>query len=547
MKFKKLLAVGATTILASITLAACGSNAAPKDQANFSSSDIIATMDSSTNTDVIGAQALNNTMEGLYRYKGKEVKPAMATKVVKPTNNGLTYTFPIRKGVKWSNGDPVTANDFVYSWQRTVDPKTKSQYAYIYEGIKNAKDITAGKKPVSSLGAKAVNKYTFQVTLEKPIPYFNQLIMNATFLPQDKKVVQQAGKKYGTSSKYLAFNGPYKMSSWSSPNNSWTMTKNSKYWNAKNVKTNKLNYQVTKDASTSMNLFQSHKLDLAAIGGDTAKQMKKDKHYTTQPQTSTFYFEMNQKKDPYFKNAKLRQAISMSINRKQLVSKVLGSGDIPANSVTPQKMSYDPANKSKDFTQETSQTGNAATKYDPAQAKQLWKQGLAETNMTGKSINITLLGDDTEVAKQQNEFLQSELEKLPGVKVTLNNVPFKSRLSRSVSGDFDMVVSAWNADFPDPINFLSLFETSNAQNDGHWSNPQYDALLEKSMTTDANNPTARWNDMKQAQDILNKEQGVVPLYQVTQAYLKSNRMSGLDYGPSGSYNNVSLKLNNSKK
>ena len=546
MKLGKLLAVSATAILTATTLAACGgSGAAPKDQANFSTGDIIATMDQSSVTDVISSQALDDTEEGLYRYQGKTVKPAIATKVVKPTNGGLKYTIPLRKNAKWSNGDPVTAQDFVFGWQRTVNPKTKSQYAYVFEGIKNAKEITAGKKPVSSLGIAAQGKHTLVVTLDKPIPYFSKLVMNPVFFPQNKKVVQKAGKKYGTSSKTLVFDGPYKLENWSSPNNSWTETKNDKYWNAKAVKTPKLNYQVTKDSSTSLNLFQSHKLDLTGISGDTAKQMKHDKHYSSAPQTSTFYFELNEKKDPIFKNQKIRQAISMSVDRKQLASKVIGAGVIPTTQLTPTKMAYDPKTN-QDFTKETAASAKP-NDYNINKAKELWKQGLAETGNTGKSINVTLLGDDTQMSKQSNEFLQSNLQKLPGLKVSLNNVPFKSRLSRSSSGDFDMVVSAWNADFPDPINFLSMFTSDNSYNNGKWINPQFDALIKKSQNEDANNPSARWNDLKQAQDILNQQQGVIPLYQNAISHLKSSRLSGLDYGPSGSYNNVSVKLDNSKK
>lgn len=546
MNFKKLLAIGATTILAATTLAACGSSgAAPKDQVNISANDTIPTMDPSTCTDLIGGQALYDTQEGLYRYHGKQLQPGISTKIVKPTNGGLTYTFPLRKNAQWSDGSPVTAEDFVYGWQRTVNPKTKSQYAYIYNGIKNAQDINAGKKPVSSLGVKALNKHTLQVTLDKPMPYFNKLIMNPVFSPQSKKMVQQAGKKYGTDSKDLAYNGPYKLENWSGPNNSWTEVKNDKYWNAKNVKVKKINFQVTKDTTTSMNLFQSKKLDYTQINGDNAKQMKSDKHFNTQPQTSTYYFEFNQKKNPMLKNAKIRQAMSMSINRRQLTKKVLGSGT-PATSLVPAGMSNDPATK-QDFNTEVAPSGRVATQYNPNQAKELWKQGLAETGMTGKDVKITLLGDDSAISKQQDEFLQNNLEQLPGLKISLNNVPFKTRLSRSANGDFDMTVSSWTADFPDPLTFLQLFKTGNTENYGKWSNQQFDALLDKSANQDANNVNARWHDLEQAQNILNKEQGVVPLYQISQAYLKSDRLSGLDYGPLGMFNNASLKLNDDKK
>ncbi|MBA1434006.1 peptide ABC transporter substrate-binding protein [Bombilactobacillus bombi] len=546
MKLNKLLVAGATVLLSASALVGCGSSSskaqAPKDTVRISEKDVIATMDSSLNTDIIGTQNLTNTMEGLYRYKGKDIKPALATKVVQPTNNGLTYTFPLRKDAKWSNGDPVTAQDFVYAWKRTVNPKTKSQYAYIYEGIANAKDITAGKKPVDSLGVKALDKHTFQVTLEKPMPYFSQLMASATFYPQNPKTVNKWGKKYGTNSKTLVFNGPYKLVKWSSANNSWTEIKNNDYWNAKDVKVKKIQYQVIKDASTSLNLYQANKLDRALITGDTSKQMKGSKGYGIQKQNSTFYIQMNQQKDTIFKNQKVRQALSLAINREQLTKKVLGNGTTPAHSFTPSNMSFDPQNKSKDFTSETAKTGKANATYDLAKAKKLWKEGLAETGNTGKKFNFVLLGDDTDIAKQQNEYLQNQLEKLPGMKVTLNNVPFKSRLSRSDNGDFDLVVTGWNADFPDPINFLTLFTSNASNNKGKWNNPEYDSLVNKSMTEDANNPAARWKDMVAAQNIANEQQGVIPLYQNGEAWMTHSRVKDLDYGPSGSYNMVSLRV-----
>lgn len=546
MRREKSLVLGATTIALTILLAACGSSgskeAASQDTVTFTTGDVIATMDSALNTDVIGAQTLTDTMEGLYRYEGKTVKPAIATKVVKPTNNGLTYTFPLRKDAKWSNGKPVTAQDFVYAWQRVVDPKVGSQYAYIYEGIKNAAEITAGKKAVDTLGVVAKDDHTLEVTLDKPIPYFSQLMTSSTFFPQYKAAVEKAGKSYGTNSKTLVFNGPYKLVDWNGPDSAWKEVKNKDYWNAKAVKVNTLKYQVVKDPSTALNLFQSNKVDRTAISGDTAKQMKNDSHYSTLPKSATFYMQLNQEKNPIFKNAKIRRAISMTINRKELVSQVLGDGSKPIASITPKNMAFSPTTK-KDFTSELSATGEKNATYNPKEATKLWKEGLAETGQTGKTFNYTMLGDDTDTAKKQAEYLQNTLEKnLPGLKVTLANVPFKTRLTRSTNGDFDMVISAWNADFPDPITFLDLFVTDGDNNDGHWSNAEYDAQIKASKTTNANNPTARWQNLIKAQDIMNTESGVIPLYQSGVAYLTNANVKGLDYGPSGNYNNVSLYL-----
>ena len=545
MKLKKLFVANVLALFSTVLLVGCGSTSsqksAPKGTVRISAKDIISTMDPSLNTDVIGAQNLNNTMEGLYRFKGKNIKPALATNLAKPTNNGLTYTFKLRPNAKWSNGDPITASDFVYSWRRTVDPKTKSTYSYIFEGITNAKDISAGKKPVNSLGIKALNKHTLQVDLEKPVPYFNTLLTSPTFFPQNKKVITKWGKKYGTNSQALVSNGPFKLVKWNSPDNSWTEVKNDKYWDAKDVKVQKLQYQVVKDASTALNLYQANKLDRVLLTGDSAKQMKNAKDYRIQKESTTFYVAPNIKKVALFNNTKIRQALSMSVNRQQLTKKVLGDGKVASLSTFPAKMTFNPETK-VDFAKETQASAVATNSYNPTKAKQLWQEGLSETNNKGKKFSFTLLGDDSDVAKKQAEFLQNQFEKLPGLKINVTNVPFKSRLARAKSGDFDLLVTGWSADFPDPITFLTLFNTDSSNNDGKWSNTEYDNLVNKSLNEDANNPMARWQDMKAAQNLSNREVPAIPLYQNGEAWLTKSRVKNLDYGPTGAYNMISLRL-----
>ena len=545
MKLKKLFVANVLALFSTVILVGCGSTSsqksAPKGTVRISSKDIISTMDPSLNTDVIGAQNLNNTMEGLYRFKGKNIKPALATNLAKPTNNGLTYTFKLRPNAKWSNGDPITASDFVYSWRRTVDPKTKSTYSYIFEGITNAKDISAGKKPVNSLGIKALNKHTLQVDLEKPVPYFNTLLTSPTFFPQNKKVITKWGKKYGTNSQTLVSNGPFKLVKWNSPDNSWTEVKNDKYWDAKDVKVQKLQYQVVKDASTALNLYQSNKLDRVLLTGDSAKQMKNAKDYKIQKESTTFYVAPNIQKVALFNNTKIRQALSMSVNRQQLTKKVLGDGKVASLSTFPAKMTFNPETK-VDFAKETQASAVATNSYNPTKAKQLWQEGLSETNNKGKKFSFTLLGDDSDVAKKQAEFLQNQFEKLPGLKINVTNVPFKSRLARAKSGDFDLLVTGWSADFPDPITFLTLFNTDSSNNDGKWSNTEYDNLVNKSLNEDANNPMARWQDMKAAQNLSNREVPAIPLYQNGEAWLTKSRVKNLDYGPTGAYNMISLRI-----
>ena len=185
MKLSKIVKLGAVAALSATFLVACGqksSSSSSQQVLNWDETAELPTMDLSTATDVVSFDTLNNTMEGLYRLgKDSKLEPGLATKT-EVSKDGLTYTFTLRKDSKWSNGDKVTAKDFVYSWQRTVDPKTASQYAYLFSGIKNADDIMNGKADVSTLGVKADGDYKLVVTLDKKIPYFKLLMGFPTFL-----------------------------------------------------------------------------------------------------------------------------------------------------------------------------------------------------------------------------------------------------------------------------------------------------------------------------------------------------------------------------
>jgi oligopeptide transport system substrate-binding protein len=538
MKFRKTMVAGTIIALAGM-LAACGFNSASSKGTSITRmvGDIISTMDPSTNTDAISGQALIDTMDGLYRYSGKDLHPAIAKSQPTVTNGGKTYTFKLRNA-KWSNGDPVTAQDFVFGWRRTVEPKTKSQYAYLFSGVKNADDIMAGKKAASTLGVTAVNKTTLKVTLDHAIPYFKTMLVNPAFFPQNEKFVEKAGKKFGTTSKYILSNGPYELKNWNGDSNTWKETKNETYWNAKNVHIDTLNSQVVKDPQTAMNLYQSKKLDIAQLTGEQAAQAKSNADFKGRKQTSTFYLELNEQKDPIFKNTKVRQAISMAINRKEYIKKVLNDSSIAAKNVTPEGLF---TKDGKDFSETAAKAESSTVTYNPSKAKELWTEGLKETGQTAPKLE--LLTDDTTNAKRSAEYFQSTLQQnLPGLKVTIATVPFKTRLSRSQNGQFDMVISAWSADFPDAISFLDLFTTDNTYNDGKWSNAQYDALIKQSKTTDASNPTARWNTLLKAQELLTKEQGVVPLYQSVQTTLQRKTITGLKYNPTNSYDFVNARV-----
>lgn len=534
MKAKRMIA-GAMVVASAVLLVACGSKSSSSTETfNRMEKDVISTMDNAHITDVISGQAAVDTGDGLYRYKGKKLQPAVATKVVKPTNKGLTYTFNLRK-TKWSNGDPVTAKDFVFAWRRATDPKTKSEYAYLFSGIKNADDITAGKKAPSTLGVKAEGNYKLVVTMERPIPYFSTMMVNPVFFPLNQKTVEKYGKKFGTQSKYLVFNGPFKLTNWNGTGNSWDEVKNKSYWNAKQVKLDKIHVQVVKDANTAANLFATKKLDDAVLTGEIAKQHAKDKDYVGDKQGRTSYLDMNEEKVPDFKNLKLRQAVAMAINRKEFANKVIGDGSFGISTLTPENSGSNPKT-GEDFAKEAAKESETVQSYNLKEAKKLWAEGLKEVGKSGEQVTLTT--DDTDVAKKSAEYIQSALEQLPGMKVSISSVPFKTRIQRSLDGTAQFILSGWQGDFPDPISFLDLYTTGNTYNFSHWSNKQYDELIKASETTDANNETKRYNDLLKAQELLSKEAPVATLYQTVQGHLRNPKLKGVTFSPANMYNFV---------
>ena len=529
MKLAKIAAAGSVAALCALTLGACGSkssDSASKQVLNWNESAELPTMDLSKATDVVSFDTLNNTMEGLYRLgKDSKIEPGLATKT-KVSSDGLTYTFTLRKDAKWSNGDKVTAKDFVYSWRRTLDPKTNSQYAYLFEGIKNATDVMNGKKSTKEVGVKADGDYKLVVTLDKQIPYFKLLMGFPTFFPQNQNAVEKYGSKYGTASKYMCYDGPFNLAKWTGTNLSWSLKKSDNYWDKKNVKLDSINFKVNKSNSTAYNLYQSGKLDATSLSAEQAKQLKGQSGYTVRQAASTFYFQYNQTK-PEFQNKKIRQAISMVIDRKEFVNKVLGNGSIPSKGLVSTGLA---TRNGKDFA-DASYVKDGVT-VNLAKAKKLWAEGLKEIGKD--SLTFGLLSDDTDAAKKTTEFIQSAIESnLKGAKVECANVPFKTRLNRTNEGQFDIVISAWGADFADPISFLDMFTSNNSYNAGKWKNAQYDKLIEASKSTDAGNSGKRWDDLVSAEKILIQEQGISPLYQQATAWMVKPKVKGVIYNSAG--------------
>lgn len=531
MKISKKILATSTIILSAITLAACGNQSASqkkKQVLNWSENTQLSTQDPSLATDTTSFQALLNTGDGLYRLdKNNKPQLSLATKA-KTSNNGKTYDFYLRKNAKWSNGDPITAKDFVYSYRRTVNPATKSQMAFYLYQIKNAQAINSGKKQPSSLGATAVSKYHLRVQLTRPLSYFKILLAWPLFFPQNQKVVQKYGKLYGTQAKYTVSSGPFTLTKWNGNNKVWSLVKNKNYWDAKDVKLSKVNEQVSESTTTSYNLFQAGKADETGLTGQQVASNKNKAGYHARLSSAIRRLELNQNKVKAFKDLKIRQAFSYAINRQQLANNILKDGSIPAKGFVPSGMGTNPKTGAQ-F--EDDAYVKSGVSYDLQKAKSLLKQGYKETGT--KSINVTLLASDDDTSKQTAEFLQSQLDRLPNVNISVQSIPFTQLISRQTAGNYEITLKNWQAVFGDPINFLDVFQKGSSYLNNGWNNNQFNKLLDQSENVYGNDPVKRWSRLVAAEKILMKDQGTIPLVQVAHPQLLKTDVKNVSFNPTG--------------
>ncbi len=492
----------------------------------------LTTEDLSKITDVYSSEIAGNTQQGLLsRTKNSKPKPGLA-KSWSHSPNGLTWTFHLRKNLKWSNGDPLTANDFVYAWRRTVNPKTASQYAYIYSGIKNADEINSGKnKNLKSLGIKAPDKNTVVVTLSHPMPQFENLMAFDSFFPQDQKLVRKLGSKVGTSSKNQVYSGPYKFTGWNGNNSKFKLVKNKHYWNQKAVKNDGVNYQVIKDATALVSSFNKGSIDRADL--QTPEQIKKYRHnkkfHKIKAATSN-YIEYNQNgKVPALKNLKIRQALNLATDRSGMAKDVSNGLDSPAKGITPAGLAK--TSSGEDFAKAASKETNYH--YNISEAKKLFVQGMKEVGQ--KKLTLTIeASQDNPATKQTIDDIQQSWGKLPGLSVKENIVPFKQRQSDQQNHNFQVVLAAWSADYNEPLTFINMFQTGGPYDDGSWSNKTYDNLVKKaSSSSDALNDTKRTNEELQAEKILYQQAAINPIYWGNMGQLRNPHVKGFEYFPAG--------------
>ncbi|GAB6093327.1 peptide ABC transporter substrate-binding protein [Furfurilactobacillus curtus] len=524
-KLTRIVGLITVALVATVTLVACGQQTATKSKNNFrvGTVDALATLNSSRYSDISSGEAIQNAIEGLYRIDAQG-KPTLAgAKSLSVSNDQRVYTFKLREN-KWSNGDPVTAANYVYAWRKLADPTTGSPNAQNIDPIQNGQEVRLGKKPLNELGVKALDKHTLQVTLANPVTYFKELLTTAPYAPQDEAYVKKQGKDYGTSSRHAIYNGPFKVTGWTGTNDKWTFVKNNQYWDAKAIKIDKISMMTIKSESTAANLYQSGKLDFIDLDNEYVKQYKGRSGYHVRKIPAIGYLNFNTKR-PATANVHIRRALATGFNKTQLTKDVLQDGSTPLDGIVPANFVTNAAGK--DF---RAYSGRL-TPYDPSYARKEFKEGLKELGQ--KNLTLEFLSADTPEAKAVAEFMQSSYQKtLPDLKISVREVPLKQRLNFGHNYQFDIIYGIWSPDYQDPYQFITDGGAYHLNTD--YKNPTFLKDVAEANSTYATNPTKRWEVLKDAEhEIVKNDAFTAPVFQGAYAYMQRPNVKGLVIDPNG--------------
>lgn len=534
-----LLVIGLT-----LSLVGCGKSPTSEKETvvNLMEINEISSMDSANAFDGGSFITITQVMEGLYNLdKHDQPVPGVAIGEPEVSEDGLTYTIKLRTDAKWSDGSQVVADDFVFAWQKVVDPTFGSNSSILISGlIKDSAEILEGKKEPTELGVKAIDDHTLEIQLEQPVPYFQSVLTFPTLFPQKRDYVEKQGKQYAQDSNHLLYNGPFKLAEWDGTGQTWTFEKNKNYWNPDATNVDRINIQVIKETDLAVKLYENNELDRAVLSGEYSQQYINDSAYTSALDSWVHYLNFNQEKggkETVFANANIRKAMSLAIDKNNITEDILKNGSQVLNGYIPSEFVSHPETK-VDFRKEN---GDLMV-MDQKKAKEFWQAGLKELGLD--TIDVTLIGSDQDENKGISEHLQFVLEEqLPGLTLAIKLVPEKNLLDAKQQQTYDLLLTRSGPDFQDPLTFLDSFRTGNWGNSGSYSNEEYDQqLAEADQLT--NQVAKRWEVLLKAEQTLVNDGGMIPLYQSANTALQRETVTGLVhhlFGPPNSYTQLQVK------
>ncbi|MEZ9187902.1 ABC transporter substrate-binding protein [Vibrio sp. 10N.286.52.F8] len=512
------LAVAASSTLSIAAEVPAGTELAKVQELVRGNGTEVATLDPHKSQGVPESHVIRDLLEGLVNQDGDgNTIPGVAESW--ETTDNKTFTFHLRKDAKWSNGDPVTANDFVYSFQRAVDPLTASPYAWYMEYTKmaNAKDIVAGKKDKSELGVKALDDYTLEVTLDTAVPYFVMMMGHTTVKPVHKATVEKFGDQWTKPENFVG-NGAFVPNQWV-VNERLELVRNENYWDNEHTVLNTVTFLPIENQVAEMNRFLSGELDFTyEVPNEHFRRLQKEypEDVNIKGNLCTYYYQFNAQKAP-FDDVRVRKAMSYAMDRDIVTKAILGQGQKPAYFLTPEiTAGFDPV---------TPEYGQLSQKERIAEAKRLLEDaGYTKSN----PLEFNLLYNTSENHKKLAVAIASMWKKELGINAKLENQEWKSYLDSKDTGNFDVARAGWCGDYNEASSFLTLMVSQNTTAGQHYKSADYDKIIDKALSSTSEEERTKL--YIEAEKLLAKDMPIAPVYQYVTTRLVSPQLGGYPEG-----------------
>lgn len=485
------------------------------------------TVDPALNSAIDGGNMILHAFEGLLTLdENGQLKEGQAESW-ETSEDGLTWTFHLRDGLKWSDGTDLTAKDFVYSWQRVCDPNVAAPYAGTVLGmVKGYDEAVAGD--ITKLDVQAPDEKTVVVNLANPCSYFGELAAFATLNPVQQATVEANGDAWATSADTYISNGPFMMTEWV-PGSHITFSKNPNYWNAEAIKLDKLEFELIEDSNAAYSAYTSGEVDMIKdVPTEEIPSLQGNDDFHVEPIIGTYYVSLNLQKE-YFQDARVRKALSLAIDRNYVANTLMQGTYSPASSIVgPGWLDTDGSSFAENANGGTPYIDNDNFDANLEEAKKLLEEAGYPNGEGFPQIEYTT--NDAGYHKVVAEYLQQAWAAI-GIDLKVNIVEWASFTPMRRNGEFDVARNGWVGDYTDPSNILELFCTTNGNNDGKYTNADFDATIEDSrVTTDA---TTRSADLHKAEDTLMNDAGCIPIAYYNDFWLQSSKITGSWHSANG--------------
>ncbi len=524
MNFKKTFLVISTVFI--LILAACGGEATNVSSEEAVTQEITAnlggepyTVDPAFASDTTSYWVIDHLYEGLYRYdeEGEVVEGAASD--IDVSEDGTIYTFTIRDDAEWSNGDTLTADDFEYAWKRILDPETAAYDPSQFYYIAGAEEYNNGEGDVEDVQIIAEDDHTLVVELEHPVQFFPTVVLNHGYLPVNKNVVEE-DEDWAADEESIITNGSYIVSVWKHDDH-LTLEKNENYWNIDAITMDTIDFKMIEDTTTEYQMYQSGALDLVtSLPSEAIAQEKDSDEFINHPSFSVYTYTFNVEEEP-FTNAKIRKALSYAIDREAITENISQGGEIPAYGYVANGITT-PADQ--DFREEA----EPYYTFDVDKAQELLEEGLAEEGwdeLPTFALKYNSEDNHKKIAESLQEMFKQNLE----LEVTLENQEWNTFIDTFKQKNFQIARMGWVGDFLDPYPVLDLYTTNSSSNFTNWSNEEFDALLEESLTEQ--DEEKRFELLHAAEEVLMEDMPVIPILFSATNGLMSEKVDGILFDP----------------